>query len=588
MAGQRNAHFTHEWRLPEPAKWMNVEGSRSLFKKAYLMEFCDSGGNTENVFAFSVPPENEEFTYGQRKTETKVFGGLHVDEYGADEVKIYLSGSTINQELKLVYQNRGLGEDSWLSGEAEIFLLRDLILKYKTLEALQKRPRIYLYDLSKHKDGSGSKCVWQVFQGEFKITRSSDRPFTYKYSIEFTGTAPGREKSILKVQEFPPEAPRKEVAEPLDRLQGAISFVDGAAAAANRVFAEARHASVLINTAGNLAKHAAATATGIVGSAGRTAAGFVNAAANAVEGANAVLNLPRALQLGVLSAGLDVQNATRRLVRATDDFGRLCRGAMSPETYRVPQEVLDQFGMSCEEFKDAAFLRLIAAENSANELAAAAKSGDVPDAVFGNPDPATGEQRVVLSYGSSEVRLSSTDTLESLAARHLGDPDKAVDIAAFNGIASLDELELGAAVKIPVYRRPPNSGGRNRIYAKREDRDNYGRDILLSEEGSMGASASGDWALSCGAANLAQAVLLRLKESAARRMRLTSYGIRASVADPVAGTAYILSSVDMTVNADPRVSSVRDIRFRAAGDALHVTVFYDDINKTQGAAAGSL
>jgi hypothetical protein len=44
-------------------------------------------------------------------------------------------------------------------------------------------------------------------------------------------------------------------------------------------------------------------------------------------------------------------------------------------------------------------------ENSANEMAAAAKSADIPDTTVGNPDPETGEQRIVLSFGYVIVML---------------------------------------------------------------------------------------------------------------------------------------------------------------------------------------
>jgi hypothetical protein len=147
----------------------------TLWQKAYMLEF------EEDAFTFSVPPESEELSYAQRKTETKTFGGLHIDDYGIDVVKIVLSGSTINQSLKKIY---GAGKaDKKLSGEDEILYLRELLIKYKNSAENINKP-IYLYDLSKTGKKGNS---WQVAIGDFKIRRSNDRPFTYKYSIEFTG-----------------------------------------------------------------------------------------------------------------------------------------------------------------------------------------------------------------------------------------------------------------------------------------------------------------------------------------------------------------------------------------------------------------
>lgn len=118
-----------------------------LWKKSYLIEFVGVSGEVSDAFTFSVPPESEEITYSQRKSETKTFGGLHVDDYGMDSVKITLSGSTVNQDLKRIYKP---GEsDKWMTGEQEIYYLRNLIQKYKTGEERTKEIKIMLYDLSK-------------------------------------------------------------------------------------------------------------------------------------------------------------------------------------------------------------------------------------------------------------------------------------------------------------------------------------------------------------------------------------------------------------------------------------------------------
>jgi hypothetical protein len=255
------------------------------------------------------------------------------------------------------------------------------------------------------------------------------------------------------------------------------------------------------------------------------------------------------------------------------------------ECRAIPQEVLDQYAMNNDEFKDALNIMLDRAENAANEMAAAAKSSDIPDVAVGNPDPATGEQRLVLFYGFTEVMLKSTDSLESLAGKYFGDPDKAIDIATFNGVASLNDLQPGSAILIPITSRTKKMTN-NRLYARREDRDNYGRDILLTDKGFIVTSASGDYALADGADNLSQAVLLRLRESVEKRIRVNAYGIRTNISDPTAGKAYILSSIELTVSSDPRVSSVDDIRFTGLGDSMDVTVFYSDINSASGSAAG--
>jgi hypothetical protein len=152
-------------------------------------------------------------------------------------------------------------------------------------------------------------------------------------------------------------------------------------------------------------------------------------------------------------------------------------------------------------------------------------------------------------------------------------------------MASIDELNPGDTIKIPIL-TPSRRHSLNRIYSRPEDRDNYGRDIYLDNEGYTAASTSGDYLLTDGADNLNQAILLRLRESVYRRIRLVAYGIRTNISDPAAGKAYIISSIDLTVSRDPRVSAVDNIKFTGAGDGMDVRVEYTDINHNNGSSAG--
>jgi hypothetical protein len=563
-----------------------------IHKKSYLIEFYkdEKAAEPEESFTFSVPPESEELTYSQRKTETKTFGGLHVDDYGIDAVKIILSGSTINQELKRIY--RPGGDDEWLTGEEEIYRFRDLLIRYKTGDNIVKH--IMLYDLSKiHVSATGAKSgyiknYWRVFPGEFRIRRSNDKPFTYKYSIEFTGIT--QENGNIVSHDKPPElsAGKADALRALtEKLLGVIDFIDGINGKINDVLAYADKASNLISTLGNIMNYSAAAVTGAIDSAGKTMSGFIGSVTNVVSGVNSIIALPRAAELSGVNIGQEVFNATTALMRSTGELCDECRKMFDPDSgyWDIPQETLDQFGVTNGEFKDAVALICDEMENISYELVAGAKSAEIPEYMPGNPDSETGGRKTVLSYGYYSVLLKDADTLESLAARYMGNPDSAIDIATYNGIASLDELNPGVSVKIPVTKKSGRNTN-NRIYARPGDRDNYGRDIALDEDGRVKASASGDFELTGGADNLSQAVLLRLRENVNKRIRLNAYGIKTNISDPAAGTAYILSSIDLTVRSDPRVKSVRNIRFTGTGDGLNVSVDYSDINGGAGVTKG--
>jgi hypothetical protein len=609
----------------------NVGNNRQLYKKAYLIEFyADNQDNPTDVFTFSIPPESEELTYSQRKSETKTFGGLHVDEYGIDAVKIVLSGSTVNQSLKLIY--RGEQSSKWLTGEEEIYYLRDLIMKYRSIENLQKpaKGRIQIYDLSKTAEGSSTpvKNYWQAFPGDFKISRSDDRPFTYKYSFEFTGVSlkegkefefqaesepnfqstpdtqnsstsdstsssttptptpdpdpnPGSDDTTV---DLPPGKP-KFLKDIMEKLVKALDFVDGINGKVNNVLDYVNQVGKLLKVLGNIMSYSTATLTGIIDSIGDSISGLIDGFTNIVNGVKSVLSLPRTIQLKALNVGLELQNATKGLVKAVDSLSKECRDMFTSEYWEIPKEVLDQYGMSNEEFKDSVSMMLKQAENTANEMAAAAKSSNIPEVTIGNPDSETGEQRIILSYGDTSVMIKDTDTLESLAKKYFSDPDRAIDIATYNSVGSLGDLKPGDIIKIPITTRTQQMR-RNLIFARREERDNYGKDIMLSDDGLIMASTSGDYELISGARNLSQAILLRLRESVTKRIRLNTYGIRTNISDPTAGVAYIISSIDLTVNRDPRVASVDGIRFSGLGDYLNVNVDYGDINKADGTISG--
>ncbi len=174
---------------------MSVILNNRQWKKAYMLEFFYDNEITPKVFTFSVPPESEEFTFSHRLSETKTYGGSVFDSYGNDTVKINLSGSTINEEKKLIYRgNRKL--PSYLTGEQEIWELQKLIKESQDIKN-KGRMKVYLYDLSKMGGGIqkglnllygiSTKNWWRVYIKDFKIKRDKSKPNTYNYTMELLG-----------------------------------------------------------------------------------------------------------------------------------------------------------------------------------------------------------------------------------------------------------------------------------------------------------------------------------------------------------------------------------------------------------------
>jgi uncharacterized repeat protein (TIGR02543 family) len=168
-----------------------------------MLEFMDNQGHND-FFTFAVPPESEEFEFGQRVTETKTLGGSVFDDYGNDTIPIQIRGTTVNQEEKLVFRKKwGIPVPHFMSGEKEIFELQKLISEWGEGEKTQGK-KIYLYDLSKMSAlqyfglTAPSRNYWRVVIKKLKISRSKDKPNTYNYSLDMVGIE-DKDRSLFKL-----------------------------------------------------------------------------------------------------------------------------------------------------------------------------------------------------------------------------------------------------------------------------------------------------------------------------------------------------------------------------------------------------
>lgn len=189
------------------------------WRKAYMLEFLKNDVVAE-VFTFSVPPESENFDFPQRITETPTFGGVVIDDYGNDTVKIRLSGSTINEERKLIYRgNKKL--PSYMTGEKEIFALQKIFEKWGEFDNIPGK-KVYLYDLSKMsllQIGAGTpvRNYWRIIHKDLKIKRAKDRPFTFLYELEAIGI-------IEEGRKIDPLFGKAGLGDVLNRVQHIVSF----------------------------------------------------------------------------------------------------------------------------------------------------------------------------------------------------------------------------------------------------------------------------------------------------------------------------------------------------------------------------
>lgn len=186
-----------------------------------------------------------------------------------------------------------------------------------------------------------------------------------------------------------------------------------------------------------------------------------------------------------------------------------------------------------------------------------------------------GNDAIAYAYDSHKIRMNSAMTLDKIADKLMGNPDYASLIAYYNNIQNEHEIQAGTIIKIPIL-TPDESNLNNRIYAIPGDTDNYGRDIALDDEGNFSAKC-GDFAVTKSVENLNQAVSMRLTTAAEKRIRLNAYGIKSQIGEDAVKN-YLLSTVEQTVLADPRITEINEITVTSEGDKIYISVDYTDIN----------
>lgn len=213
------------------------------------------------------------------------------------------------------------------------------------------------------------------------------------------------------------------------------------------------------------------------------------------------------------------------------------------------------------------------------------KQGNVKTVVYVDNE---GNDAVAYVYDFSVYTWKSTDTFDKLARDYLGDASLGTIIAYFNEIAVESEVESGTKIKIPILTETP-ANQNNMIYAVPELQDNYGVDIAINDEGDFDV-AGGDFGTVSGTDNLAQAIGLRLSTDRKNRIRLNAYGIKNTIGDPMAVKSYLTSSIEQTIEVDPRIKEVEEISYETknGGDDIQIDVTYMDINGKTGSYKGEL
>ena len=527
-------------------------------------------------FALSLPPQSIEVAEPQRVAETKTYGGMFVDDYGMDAAKITISGTTGNSQIRPTYAYRG---ERWMDGKNELYFFRDRMIRYKARFDNAEAVEMRMYDLSAIDQDIAAPATpddrrrnmieadgWVVVLQDFRISRTKDQPYFYRYTIELTGLrpigsfAPRYELPVVRT----PDRMRDRLARirrALNWLQNAYRTVKTVQAAINRVATDIRWCESRLD---GFISAVAGTVPGVIDSATNVA----DATFSAYDAVAGLIAFPHEAANAILESCI----ALRTVI---EDFGR-------SHPWGVPDSVLTRLDGAKDAYSEKTSL-LFRSQSSvrdtiqaASENIADAKAQSFPEAhVLPKAD---GSFEVVSTYGSVDVAATSETRLDALASQYLGDPDLAVMIASYNGLSKQEEITPGTTIRIPVLTEFSRHLA-NRIYTEPSKRTSLGADIELAAGGGVVILETGAVAVVSGRQNMEQAVRTRMAERIQHRIRLAVYGIRNEIgnADAIA-LSYLTASIKDTLLQDPRITDVFNMTLQGYGDSVRVEFDYTTIS----------
>lgn len=598
--------------LKEKRREANNEDENFLLGGLYFFQLdipaAALGGSPEGggepvtmTFPLVIAPENITVSDPFAVTTTPtVAGGLFVEENGILARSIRIEGTTgfkprrrygwnefsDKSNAESSFEPRGAPNARELSGQRHFHFLQDRVFRtYGDLKrdpATAKETRMFFHNThdSEH---------WAVIPIRFDMRRTVGRKFLYSYAIELLAVEKGLGESLEESEDKSWLDKAKDV---INDIRGAVAMV-----------------VATINEVTKFVKEIEQFVSGVIELFG-TIADVINAVSDFVDGVASFIAAPfRAI--ADVTNGID--SACERFTALPDSFRDTVTHA-----FRQMGDAFDAIGSHKEVFatptqtkldKVNSLRTLNGVSSDALAQAAARSAKNARDYARRGTAPLPGDQQrargdrspapTSTSFNSATERIvGSTDTLQSLAARFLGDARKWRLIAALNGLHApyISETPLpftvrtGDKILIPSQAPPP---------AARPDTGVLGAGLELPlAEQLLGADyllvpisgrrdlydrvvdeAKGktDFKTVRGVANLEQAVRTRVitergTNSLYRRLglkRLVGIGI------PAVDQEIVRLQFRDAITADPRIAKVVNVRFLATASPDTVDIELD-------------
>lgn len=525
----------------------------------YGLEFTASN-NVSDFILFSLPPQNESFTFAQRVAETKTFGGSVFEDYGNDSVIIQLTGTTTNTERRIVYVGTTYTTkyQTFLTGEEEIAKIQNLIATYGKRKNLDRK-QVRFYCLS----NPGFKSfVGRI--NKFEIKRSKENPLSYTYTLEFIGSQETFSRMQISLDKA--KTVEESISEKITKTRNILDFLKSGLSAY-------RTGLDYITAANNALDNYEKTYNQYVD----TVNGYITSTAQYVNEGLAlgdktltrVARVTLGVGLKVLQAVQEVNLAANKVYKYVRDF---------PEN-NIFSYMIEQYGKKANEIKEV----WIEAANDGAITSASMKSNSIKNTTDveycvlpGNSDE---DDEVVPIYGFETIKVTDSTTWDLLAKDFLNDASLSTLISVYNSeTIGVTELIPGITVRIPILSPVQALNETNMVYEPSDNNTLYGTDIAINN-GEFTVE-NGDIGVISGPDNLEQAINNRLQTSLDSRIRLGVYGIINAIGSSNIAESFVLSSIQETLLQEPRIQSIDKISFTGKGDKIYISIDYTDIHKT--------
>jgi hypothetical protein len=534
--------------------------SDNLLIKSFLFEVVHTQDSTIlSSFTLVLPPQRLTIREPQRVSIVKTFGNAFVDDYGADNIEMTISGMSGTALALPTFQPSGqaaqnpivitgdqqnpgnsqttgvtavpastLNNNQGFTSQSAFYTFRDSIIRYKdNVDFDQYELRVY--DLG---DGQAYKCILL----DFTLDRTSDLPFRYPFTIRLFVYARMGTKDVAK-------------ATPISTAKNPIFSLTNITNALNSM----NNAFPLFQTIQNI-KNQVSLITQQVSQ-------LEGAFTNWLSEGQSVIESPLWLAKTLIASFKQLNEFV---------YSAYTMGLMTVQSYMSAKEVIN------DQWENALSVYGYAISNTPSSTASLVLSTLKGMDYTTNPSvPLPTSNTINFTYtGLLQYTVQGADTLQSIAQSQLGNSNDWIYIAWVNpGIASNADLVVGSKIFIPIQKSQQNVAKDQFIISENIQTDTYGTDIMLDSQGNIIVSEGGDLAVISGMKNLLQALNIRLNTLAGSMIKQTAFGLVNSVGLP--GTAYALNYAVVnfkdTLIQDPRVASVSNVQANTQGDAIFMS-----------------